>query len=62
MSEKQDYIVNADGWVAGKRCSKGSIVSLTADEAKYENVTLKKGESLADQAKAETAKRSRAKK
>ncbi len=41
MSAKQDYIVNADGWVAGKRCSKGSIVSLTADEAKYENVTLK---------------------
>lgn len=44
MIKKQDYSVNADGWVAGKWRARGSIVSLTTAEAKYENVTLKKDE------------------
>lgn len=44
MSKKQDYTVKADGWVAGKWRARGSTVSLTAAEAKYENVTLKKDE------------------
>ncbi len=42
MNEKKDYTVKTDGWVAGKWRSKGSTVSLTAIEAKYENVSLKK--------------------
>ena len=41
MSKKQDYTVKADGWVAGKWRARGSTVSLTEVEAKYENVTLK---------------------
>ena len=44
MNVKQDYTVKADGWVTGKWCAKGSIVSLTPAEAKYENVSLKKDE------------------
>lgn len=44
MSKKQDYIVRADGWVAGKWQARGSTVSLTKEQAKYENVTLKKDE------------------
>lgn len=41
MSAKQDYTVNADGWVAGKLCFKGDPVQLSPSAAKYENVTLK---------------------
>lgn len=44
MSKKQDYTVKADGWVAGKWHARGSTVSLTESEAKYENVALKKAE------------------
>ncbi|MBF9049886.1 hypothetical protein GTA62_13065 [Roseobacter sp. HKCCD9010] len=76
MNEKKDYTVKADGWVAGKWRAKGSTVSLTAVEAKYENVTLVLigidlaggadetvvTEISADKAKAETNKRSRTKK
>lgn len=80
MSIKQDYTAKADGWIAGKWRARGSTVSLTEAEAKYENVALTKEEGpkveltgslddptvkstgLADQAKAETAKRSRPKK
>ena len=39
MSEKKQYSVNADGWVAGKWQKKGDLVSMTPDQAKYENVT-----------------------
>lgn len=44
MRKKQDYTVKADGWVAGKWRARGSTVSLTEAEAKYENVALKKDE------------------
>lgn len=44
MSKKQDYTVKADGWVAGKWRARGSTLSLTEAEAKYENVALKKAE------------------
>ncbi len=44
MSAGQDYTVKVDGRIAGKRCARGSIVSLTAAEAKYENVSLIKDE------------------
>lgn len=37
MSDKQDYTVLADGWIAGKWHAKGTTVSLTRAEAKYEN-------------------------
>ena len=37
MSDKQDYTVLADGWVAGKWRARGTTVSLTSAEAKYEN-------------------------
>ncbi|MCW8843606.1 MAG: hypothetical protein OQK00_09345 [Rhodobacteraceae bacterium] len=40
MSEKQEYTVKADGWVAGKWRPKGSTVPMTSAEAKYENVAL----------------------
>ena len=38
MNEKQDYITKADGWVAGKWRAKGSPLSLTSTQAKYESV------------------------
>lgn len=41
MSKTVDYIVKADGWVAGKWRARGAVVKLTAAAAKYENVTLK---------------------
>jgi hypothetical protein len=33
-----EWIVQADGWVAGRRAKKGARVTLTAAQAKYENV------------------------
>ena len=36
---KADYTVNADGWIAGQRVAKGDKVSLSEEEAKYENVS-----------------------
>lgn len=71
MTTKHDYTVMADGWVAGKWCAGGSIVSLTEAQAKYENVhpvvigiDLAKGdaETTTDKPKGETTKRSRSKK
>ncbi len=59
MSKKQNYIVKADGWVAGQWRAKGSTVELTEAAAKYENVTL---QSEAANAPASKAKRSAAKK
>lgn len=73
--KKDIYTVRADGWVAGKWRARGSAVSLSAAEAKYENVTPKKdaltgsaddpavkSTGLAGQAKADPAKRGRASK
>lgn len=41
MTGKQEYVTRADGWIAGRWRAKGSAVSLTDAEAKYENVTRK---------------------
>jgi hypothetical protein len=41
MSAKLEYTVKAAGWVAGQRCKEGDDISLTKDQARYENVTLK---------------------
>ncbi|MBT2131225.1 hypothetical protein [Aliiroseovarius lamellibrachiae] len=43
-NQKQEYRVKAAGPVAGTRRKEGEIVSLTAAQAKYENVTLVKDE------------------
>ena len=43
-NEKQEYRVKAAGPVAGVQRQEGEIVSLTAAQAKYENVTLVKDE------------------
>lgn len=40
MAKSSDYIVNADGWVAGKWRARGSVVSMTPNAAKYENVSI----------------------
>jgi len=41
MPEKpQEYVTRAAGWVAGKYRAEGSTVTLTAAQAKYENVVL----------------------
>ncbi len=40
MNDVKTYIVNANGWVAGKYRKAGDPVSLTARQAQYENVTL----------------------
>lgn len=39
MSKELDYTVNADGWIAGKWRAQSSVVSLTPNAAKYENVS-----------------------
>ncbi len=39
--QTQDYLVLANGTVAGVRRKKGETVKLTEAQAKYENVTLK---------------------
>lgn len=41
MSKKQTYIVDESGWIAGLPREKGEELELTAEQAKYENVTLK---------------------
>lgn len=41
MKTPQEYIANSDGYVAGLRAKKGDVVTLTARQAKYEDVTLK---------------------
>ena len=38
----KNYIVNADGWVAGRFRKKGEVISMKPSAAKYENVTLEK--------------------
>ena len=41
MPEKpQEYVTRAAGWVAGKYRPEGSTVTLTAAQAKYENVIV----------------------
>lgn len=40
MEKPQDYIANADGWIAGKWRAKGTPLQMTAHAAKYEQVTL----------------------
>ena len=36
MSEKMNYTVKADGWVAGTYCKEGTPIEMTEAEAKYE--------------------------
>ncbi len=40
MSDRQEYTVRSDGWVAGKWRAGGSTVVLTIAQAKYENVAI----------------------
>jgi hypothetical protein len=38
MAASQEFRVDFDGWVAGRRVRKGEIVRLTAAEARYEPI------------------------
>lgn len=57
MSEQKNYTANADGWIAGKRVSKGDPLKLDTSQAKYENVTPDKSKDRADADAAKTAAR-----
>lgn len=41
MTRTREYVVEADGWVAGRWRARGSLLMLSDPQAKYENVTLK---------------------
>lgn len=41
QAPKLDYVVNANGWIAGQNRKAGDIVPLSKKQAQYENVTLK---------------------
>jgi hypothetical protein len=41
VNSKLEYTVKVAGWVAGQRCKAGDTISLTKDQARYENVQLK---------------------
>ncbi|TRD18393.1 hypothetical protein [Palleronia caenipelagi] len=42
-AQTRDYLVTADGWIAGQRRKTGDPVSLTPRQAQYENVTPAEG-------------------
>ncbi|AZV77888.1 hypothetical protein EBB79_08255 [Parasedimentitalea marina] len=57
---KHEYTVTAAGWVAGQRCKAGDTLSLTKDQARYENVRLKTDQDN-EPAKTATPKKAKAK-
>ncbi|ATF00786.1 hypothetical protein PhaeoP75_01127 [Phaeobacter gallaeciensis] len=60
MSKKLDYVTLADGWVADKWRVKGSIVTMTEAQAKYENVVRNTPEAIEGHAKVGAASKAMA--
>jgi len=60
MSKKLDYVTLADGWVADKWRAKGSIVTMTEAQAKYENVVRNTPETIEGHAKVRAASKAMA--
>lgn len=52
MNEKLEYVVLADGRVAGELKAKGNVVLLTEQQAQYENVVRNTSEAIEAHAKA----------
>ncbi|MCF6432909.1 hypothetical protein [Leisingera sp. MMG026] len=55
--KKEDYVTTADGWTAGQWRPRGAPVSLTKEQAKYENVILASALAKPAAAKAGAAKK-----
>lgn len=52
MSKTLEFITLADGWVADQWRAKGSVVTLSEAQAKYENVVRNTPEAIESHAKA----------